>query len=382
MTMPRILQICTGFPPGGIQRHVLDVSRWLRTRDWHVAIAGSPGAWLDQSMDPHFFPLGLNEVAEAGGALPRRMFAAHAAATRLRVYLKREGFDLIHAHESAPALVAKLASVGLKIPVALTFHGAEPERIPQFAMIAKRCADHILTPSRMSADELSKAGGMSRDAIRVIGLGVHAPTPLGADETAALRRRLLDDGDTLVVTVARLAHQKAIDHLVAVAKKLQPAHPGLRFVVVGGGPQFAEAQEWIRNAGLNEVVTLAGRSDTPGHYLSAADIFFLPSRWESLPITIVEAFRAGLPVVATDTGGVRELVDDAVGAVAPVGDIDAMADALSRIVARRDHRANLADAALRRGRESRFDPDVVNEKMAAAYLEMIAAQDFGRTANA
>jgi len=382
VTKPRILQICTRFPPGGIQRHVLDLSHWLRARDWHVAIAGSPGAWLDESKDSHFFSLGLSDVAEEGGALPRRLIAAHAAATRLRSYLKREKIDLIHAHESAPALVTRLASVGLNIPVAVTFHGAEPERVTQFAMIAKRCADYILTPSRMSADELAKAGGISRDAISVIGLGVHAPAPIGADEIAMLRRRLLNGGDTLVVTVARLAHQKAIDHLVAVAAKLRLAHPGLRFVIVGDGPQFAEAQEWIRSADLNAVIALAGRSDTPHHFLSAADIFFLPSRWESLPITIVEAFRAGLPVIATDTGGVTELVDDTVGAVAPVGDIDALADAVSRIVNSKDLRAQLADAARRRGCEARFDPDAVNEKMAAAYLDMIGSPKSGRIVNA
>lgn len=382
MTKPRVLQLCTRFPPGGIQRHVLDVSHWLRARGWHVAMAGTPGAWLDETMDPDFHPIGLGDVAEEGGTLPRRMIAAHKAATKLRACLKQERFDLVHAHESAPALVARLAAFGLQIPIAVTFHGAEPERIAQFSMIARRCADHILTPSHKSADDLAEYGRISRQSIRVIGLGVHAPTPIGASETAMLRRRLLNGGDTLVVTVARLAHQKAIDHLVAVAAKLRPTHPGLRFVVVGDGPQFAEAQEWIRSADLSQIVTLAGRSDTPHRYLSAADIFFLPSRWESLPITIVEAFRAGLPVIATDTGGVSELVDDAVGAVAPVGDIDALADALSRLVVRRDLRAILADAARHRGREARFDPDAVNEKMAAAYLEMIGSPKSLRAANA
>ncbi|MEZ5922146.1 MAG: glycosyltransferase [Parvularculaceae bacterium] len=129
MTAPKILQICTNFPPGGIQRHVLDVGYWLRERNWCVGFAGSPGAWMDETKDTKFHNIALSDVAVEGGALPRRLLAAHGAARRLRAVLKQEQYDLIHAHESAPALVARLASFGLKTPIALTFRSREPGRV-------------------------------------------------------------------------------------------------------------------------------------------------------------------------------------------------------------------------------------------------------------
>jgi len=377
----RILQLCTAFPPGGVQRHILDVSAWLRARNWRVAFGGTPGAWMNEEIDPEFFSVDIASVAAYGGALPRRVVAAHATARRLRQILKQEHFDLIHTHDSAPALVAKLASFDMKIPIALTFHGAEPKRVREFGMIAKRCADHVLTPSRMSADELAEVSGIPREKIHATGLGVHQPPAMKDADILSLRRRFLGEGDTLIVSIARLAHQKAIDHLVAVAKRVHARHPGARFVIVGDGPQRREAETWIREAGLGGVVKLAGASNIAHLFLAASDIFFLPSRWESLPITIVEAFRASLPVVATDTGGVKELVDDSVGAVTPVGDIDALTERLSAFVSDKALRSACAAAAQKRSREDRFDPDAVNQKMADLYLEMISPARDQRRAN-
>jgi len=372
MSRPKILQLCTDFPPGGIQRHVLDIAAWLRERDWEVGFAGARGGWMNEEIDSEFHHLALDDVAVQGGRLPKRMVAAQREARRLRSILKSEQFDLVHAHETAPALVARLATIGMKTPIALTFHGAEPERVKEFGMIAKRCADYVLTPSRNSADELSRASGIPRDKIRATGLGVHKPPAMKDSEIAALRDQLLAGGDTLVISIARLAHQKAIDHLIAVAFRIHKEFPGARFVVVGDGPQKAEVERWISDAGLNGVVILAGRTNTPHIYLAAADIFFLPSRWESLPISIVEAFRAGLPVIATDTGGVSELVDGTVGHACKVGDIDALTMHLGELVGDCSKRSARAATALERSREDRFDPDAVNQKMADAYEYMIA----------
>jgi glycosyltransferase involved in cell wall biosynthesis len=107
-------------------------------------------------------------------------------------------------------------------------------------------------------------------------------------------------------------------------------------------------------------------------HLRAADMFLLTSRWENLPISIVEAFRAGLPVVATDCGGVKELVDDSVGALLPVGDAAGIAGALAGVIADPDLRAAKGAAALARSKEDRFDPAAVHARFADMYREVIA----------
>jgi glycosyltransferase involved in cell wall biosynthesis len=97
----------------------------------------------------------------------------------------------------------------------------------------------------------------------------------------------------------------------------------------------------------------------------------LPSRWEGLPITIVEAFRAGLPVVATDAGGVGELVDDAVGKLVAIGDVDALTREVCRICADDTLRASLAAVASTRAEEPRFSTSHVHRIFEGTYAEVL-----------
>ena len=141
--------------------------------------------------------------------------------------------------------------------------------------------------------------------------------------------------------------------------------------MVGDGPQRDEARAWASEASIADKLTFAGHSDEAQAYLAASDIFFLPSRWESLPISIVEAFQRGLPVVATDTAGVEELVDETVGRLVPVGDVDAMVAALAELAGDAALRARLSDAALRRSHEDRFSPAHVHASFEQLYRDAL-----------
>lgn len=380
----RILQLCTRFPPGGIQRHVIDLTHGLRARDHHVAVAGTPGAWMNEEIDPDFFPIDVHNVAAEGGTLPRRLWTALKSGLMLRKILKAERIDIVHAHESAPALVAWVATRGLrvtnkKVPVIVTFHGAEPERIGEFGRIAKATADLIVTPSRNSARDLIEQGGVPEAKLRVMGLGVQQKPRPPAAEVNALRRELLgEEGRKLIVTVARLAHQKGIDILIEAARRALTLDPTLRFVIVGNGPQREEAHRWVREAGVEDKVRLVGHSDNAPLYLAAADLFFLPSRWESLPITIVEAFQQGTPVLATDTAGVVELVDSSVGQVVPIGDVNAMAHALIDLTRDPARLAHMSEAAVARAGEARFSPPHVHQAFEQLYADMLARPEWSR----
>jgi glycosyltransferase involved in cell wall biosynthesis len=370
----RVLQVCTRFPAGGIQRHVLDLSASLRRRGHHVAFAGSPGVWLNEGLDPDFHPLDLHNVAAEGGPLPRRLWRAVKAAWALRRLLARERIELIHAHESAPALVAFLATLGRKIPILVTYHGSAPDRVAEFGRIARLGADLVVTPSYRSAEDLSRRGGVPAERLAVIGLGVEPKPPVSDSEVQRLRADLLGEGGRrLVLTVARLAHQKAPDVLVEVVRRAVARDPGLRFAVVGDGPQRDDARRWAAEAGVQPYLTFVGHSDAAQHYMAAADLFLLTSRWEALPITIVEAFREGLPVVTTDAGGVAELVDAAVGAVVPIGDVEALVEQVVRIGGDEALRGRLSQAARLRSHEDRFSPGYNHALIERAYAEALGA---------
>lgn len=387
----RLLQLCTRFPPGGIQRHVIDLTLGLRARGNEVWIAGTRGAWMDEAIDPQFRHIDVHNVAGEGGSTIRRLWTALKSGLALRKVLKAERIELVHAHESAPALVAWVATRGLRvissrmdssgdseithkkaIPVFVTFHGAEPERIAEFGRIARLCADLIITPSHNSARDLVTQGGVPEAMVKVMGLGVQQKPRPPVAEVEALRSELLGSGGrALVVTVARLAHQKAIDHLILAAKKALAVDPTLRFVVVGDGPQREQAKLWLAEADVGDAVRFIGHSDNAPLIMAAADLFFLPSRWESLPITIVEAFQQATPVLATDTAGVTELVTQDVGAVVPIGDVDAMAAQLVALTADRARLALMSEAALRRSQDERFSPPHVQAAFEALYAQWL-----------
>jgi glycosyltransferase involved in cell wall biosynthesis len=147
--------------------------------------------------------------------------------------------------------------------------------------------------------------------------------------------------------------------------------PGVVFAVGGKGPLADQVEGWARAAGVGDAMRFLRLVSTVPAHLRAADVFLLTSRWENRPISIVEAFGAGLPVVATDCGGVRELVDDAVGALVPVGDPDAIAAALIALLGDPSRMARCGAAALALSRSSAFDPRAVHQSFAALYAELL-----------
>lgn len=298
-----------------------------------------------------------------------RLLNVGRAALRLRGWLRKNPVDVIHAHESAPALVALLARSGMKVPLAVTYHGSEPERIGSFGKIARR-ADLVITPSHASAADLASIGGVPELKLKVIGLGVKPAPAYSEKDVSALREKLLAGGDRLIVTIARLLHQKGIDILLDCAAGMKADHPGYRFVIVGDGPDDAMLRARARDMGLDGYVAFVGRSEQPHLYLHAADLFLLTSRWEALPFTIAEAFQTGTPVVATACSGVVELVDGTVGATVPIGDVGAICSAVTDILKDDRLRASMAQAALERSAEDRFRPDWVHARFEETYRSL------------
>lgn len=366
----KILQLNTNFRPGGIQRHILDLSDWLRARGHDVQLGGTPGPWAGPEVTPCFLELPTREVSWEGGAPHRRASALAVAVPRLRHFVRKHGIQLVHSHESAPALVARLALIGTGVKQIVTYHGSAPDRVGQYAKIS-RSADLVLTPSHASARDLCEIGGLADDKVRVLGLGLRPPKASDPSQIASLREDLLGDGRQLVVVIARITRQKGIDVLIDVVTRMKETHPHVRFALVGPGPDEAAMKALAAERGLGPHLNFVGTTDRPHDYLRAADVFLLTSRWESLPFTIQEAFQVGTPSVATACSGVVELIDDKVGRIAPIGDVAAICGAVAEVLGDGALRASMAAAALERSREDRFNPDWVHDQFEKIYLSVI-----------
>jgi glycosyltransferase involved in cell wall biosynthesis len=157
---------------------------------------------------------------------------------------------------------------------------------------------------------------------------------------------------TVITTVGRLDTQKGLPYLLEAAELVTRGHPEVRFLVVGEGPRRGDLVRHRDRLGLTERVWFLGfRTDVP-QILADSDVFVLPSLWEGLPIALLEAMAAGLPVVATDVPGVTEVVTDGeTGLVVPGKDVGALAGALSRLLDDPDLRLGLARAGRRKVEE-------------------------------
>lgn len=155
--------------------------------------------------------------------------------------------------------------------------------------------------------------------------------PNGVDTRQFTPGRKAVDGRCRLLFVGRLVQQKGVDTLLRAVAAAARHRPGLQLSLIGDGPQREELEQLAVALGIAHRVDFAGwfeRADLPDRY-RLADVFVLPSRDEGMPNVVLEAMASGLPIVASDVPGTRELVDSGVnGALFPAGDTNALAAAL------------------------------------------------------
>lgn len=175
----------------------------------------------------------------------------------------------------------------------------------------------------------------------------------------------------VAVTVRRLVYKNGIDTMIESAKIAIQTNPELVFLVIGKGPDLADIKTKIENLKISNKFILAGfvaDKDLPSYY-NAADFFVLPSKsGEGLPLVALEAMACGLPVVATDVGGIKEVLVDDYGKLVPPNAPDAMAEA---IVGFSQFKSSSTKENLRRIVEKKFGWDANVNKMVKIYEEFI-----------
>lgn len=335
----RCLIIITRGEIGGAQSHVLALLQGLHARH-HLMLACGDDGWLTTQARR----LGV-ECAVIPDLVqpihPRRDLAAFRA---VRALIRSWGPAVVHAHSSKAGIIARLAAASSGTPCVFTAHGwafqpSYPWLRRNIALISERVVASlvrapIICVSRFDR-ELALRHHFSAAQLRVVpnGLADADPPEQSGDHVPGR-----------VVMVARFAAPKDHATLVRAAALV----PEVDLELIGEGPD----QEGVRR--LVAELDLAGRCHFPGtvedvpRRLRGAGIFVLSSRTEGLPVCIIEAMRAGLPVVASAVGGIPELVDHEVGGLlVPPGDVTALAEALRRLV----HDPLLARAMGRTGRQ-------------------------------
>jgi glycosyltransferase involved in cell wall biosynthesis len=338
---------------GGAERVLSWIVAGVRARGWDQLVlnAGGDNAALARICSP----------VDIRGIGSNSALGQLAARRRLPEHLDRFRPDIVHAHlPRAGLLVASLRSRPDVIRLLNHQHGDHFERSGRRLLLAAdrlagRRFDRVVACSEAVRTFLIDRYRYPPDLVEAIRNGWSGPDP-------PLSRR---SHDPTVVCVANLRPQKDHATLVRAFASIRSEVPTAKLLLVGGGPSEKDIRQLIGAVGLAGAVECTGYVDDVWPYLARADVFALTSRHEPLGISVLEAMAAGLPVVATDVGGIPELVRPGEnGELVPPGDVGAVARAMLRLLQSPPTRAALGQTGRRIAADHR------SERMVDRYLSL------------
>ncbi|HUT17190.1 MAG TPA: glycosyltransferase family 4 protein [Acidobacteriota bacterium] len=307
--------------------------------------------------------------------------------TSLKTFLESvKSSDLIHVHGHpylSSLIAAKIAKKYSK-PLVLTQHNTfiEYEGILwdhvewlNDCAIGKQVlkeADKIVVVSNATGNYVLSLGA-DPEKIRVLhnGVDVNRFRPLTGVKDEMRKKLGISKDSSVVLTVRRLVYKNGIDTLIESAKKAIKKNSRLVFLVVGKGPDFEEIKEKIEQLGIEKNFRLTGfisDEDLPFYY-NAADFFVLPSKsGEGLPLVALEAMACGVPVIATNVGGISEVMKEGSGKLVPPNSPDSLAEAILEFSHRK---LSALKKDLRAMVEQKYSWDKNVEKLVEIYEELI-----------
>jgi glycosyltransferase involved in cell wall biosynthesis len=300
---------------------------------------------------------------------------------RLRRFLRREQVQLVHAHQYTPFFYALMARFPFgRVPVLLNEHGRHQPDYPRpkrmlFNRLTLRRRDRVVGVGEAVRQALIDNEGFPAARVQVIYNGIDlAPFEQDCPDRAALRASLgLEADDFVLFQVARLDYLKDHHTALRTMERVAALRPNARLMLVGEGPEQAKIEEGIAQKNLGANVRLLGLRKDVARLLPAADLFLLTSTSEGIPLTLIEAMAARLPVVSTNVGGVAEVVEEGrTGLLAPSGDDAALAERVLRLAADPSLRASMGAAGRDRARA------IFSEKQMHGNYERLYHEMLGR----
>ena len=370
----KLLLVESGRTVGGTERVVWELATRLPEArfDLRVWLADDPG--VDELADAlERAAVNVDRVAEVESRWDwKGMLGTWSRLRKLKP-------DLVHIHHVWPAadrylsMIARAAGVP---HVVVTEHimGESHSRGQQALKRDElKNADAVTAVTGAIVDTLMRDYGIERSLVRVIPNGADLPDE---EEETGLARRwrerfLATPLKPLWVVAGRLEEQKGHDILFDALASLVRSGLDFTLVVAGEGTRRAWLEQRAVSLGLTPRVQFVGQLDDVGGLLAAADGVILPSRWEGLPLVLLEAMVRGRPIVATAVGGVADALEDGVtGTLVPPNDVGALAAALEHLHRRADRAWRLGEAAADVARE-RYSWTSVVDAFESVYDEVL-----------
>ena len=306
---------------------------------------------------------------------PFRMRAGFnlAGAIRVLAWAREQGVQVIHSHGYKGNILLGILPRRLRrLPQVATVHGWTwtngMSRMMVYEWLDALClrrVDAVVVVNRAMLTH-PRLQIIARHRLHVINNGIPLSGETSQSSGPLLQQDILDFAGkgTCIVTLGRLSEEKGFAFLIRAAGELVTAGRDVRLVIFGEGPLRYELEQLVARLGLSARVMLPGFVADGAQFLSHCTIFALPSLTEGLPMVLLEAMEAGLPIVAANVGGIPEVLDHGqCGLLVPAGEVAALRDGLLAIVENREQ----ARVRVQRARE-RVRTQYSSRVMAQHYL--------------
>lgn len=339
MKPKKVLFLITKSNWGGAQRYVFDIATNLDPSHWEPVVALGGDGPLKAKLEL----AGIRVLSIPGLTRDISLKKELLASWRIAQLIRKEDPDVLHVNSSkAGAIGAGLGRV-LAVPrVVFTAHAwafnedrshTSKKIIAVIHWLTVLFSHHTITASTALKKELR--GPWVQHKMTTIHHGL-APTTLVPRTDARAHLAKVTAGlsaaseDIWCMSIGELHPVKQHSVAITAIAQLIPDFPTLRYLIVGDGELRTALTQRIADAGVQEHVFLCGHVDEAAHYLAAADVFVFPSRSEALGYVALEAAQAGVPTVASNVGGIPEVVQGGTtGTLVPSGDVQALAAAIA-----------------------------------------------------
>jgi glycosyltransferase involved in cell wall biosynthesis len=361
----RVLRVIARLNVGGPALHVAYLSAGLQERGYETTLVAGELARGEESMA--FVAESRGVEVRAVSELRRQVspFRDVVAAFRLAGLIRSTRPDVVHTHTAKAGAVGRVAVVlsGIRPrPVVVhTFHGHVlrgyfgPLTAWGFRLLERilaRTTDALVAVSPQVRDDLVRLGVAPADKFVVVRLGIELEERVGGNGDARERtRRLLGIPDDRFVVgwMGRMTAVKRTDDVLLALKGLHERGVPAALCLVGDGPDRDQLEERAHELGIARDCFSLGYQDAVADWYAAFDAMILPSANEGTPVSVIESLAAGRPVVATDVGGVSDVVRDGVdGFLVEAADVDALADRLQELAADPERRRAMGEAGRER----------------------------------
>ena len=298
--------------------------------------------------------------------------------------------DVVHTHTAKAGFLGRQAALAVRPRPAIvhTYHGHVlegyfgPAKARTYLALERalaRPSDCLTAVSQATVDDLVRLGVAPREKFRMLPLGLDLEpfAEIGEELRAASRRELgVGEGEIVLIFVGRIVPIKRLDVLLEAVARGARGEPSLRLLLVGDGDERPALERQAARLGIDGAVSFLGYRRELRSLFAAADLAVLSSDNEGTPVSLIEAAAAGLAAVATDAGGVGEVVVDGTGILVSRGDAAALGDAIARMAG--DAAARASSGALARPSAlERYGAERLLSDTDALYRELLAARASG-----